>query len=128
MRIEALHNFTGEFEHEAQNAVRRGVLGTEVDREIADIVFGHSVSSMPGGQAAPGGKIRRSGRVAPNLRASPSRRRGARNPYPPTGSKNRSGGIPGADGRDRRPSAWRYRHSEPRTIRSSGSPCAKDDP
>jgi hypothetical protein len=42
MRIDALNDLAVEFEHEAQNAVGRRVLGPEIDGEIADSRFGHT--------------------------------------------------------------------------------------
>ena len=41
MRIDALDHLTVEFEHEAQHPVRRRMLRSEIDREVADVVLGH---------------------------------------------------------------------------------------
>ena len=41
VRIDAFHDLAVEFEHEAQHAVRRGVLRPEVDVEVADLGLGH---------------------------------------------------------------------------------------
>lgn len=41
MRIDALDHFTVELQHEAQHAVRRRMLRTEVDSEVAKILFVH---------------------------------------------------------------------------------------
>jgi hypothetical protein len=41
MRIDALHNLAIELEHKAQYAVRRRMLGPEIDGEIAQSRFGH---------------------------------------------------------------------------------------
>ena len=43
MRINALDHFAVEFENEAQNPVRGRMLRPEIDREVADVVFGHWV-------------------------------------------------------------------------------------
>jgi hypothetical protein len=53
MRIDALDDFTVELQHEAQHAVRCGMLRSEVDCEIAKILFVHgqafgSAFSSPG--------------------------------------------------------------------------------
>jgi hypothetical protein len=42
MRIDALHNLAIELEHKAQYAVRRRVLGPEIEGEIAQSRLGHS--------------------------------------------------------------------------------------
>ena len=39
MRVGALHDLAVKLQHEAQHAVRRRVLGPEVDVEIADLLF-----------------------------------------------------------------------------------------
>ncbi len=39
--IDAFDHFPVEFEHEPQDAVRRRMLGPEVDREVAEVLFGH---------------------------------------------------------------------------------------
>jgi hypothetical protein len=41
MRIDALHNLAIELEHKAQYAVRRRVLGPEIEGEIAQSRLGH---------------------------------------------------------------------------------------
>jgi hypothetical protein len=41
VRIDPLDDFSVEFEHETQYAVRRRVLRSEIDGEVAD-VFGHA--------------------------------------------------------------------------------------
>src|ERR1700730_6630485 len=41
MRIDALHNLAIELQHQAQNAVGRRVLRSEIDGEIAKRSFGH---------------------------------------------------------------------------------------
>jgi hypothetical protein len=41
MRIDTLDDFTVELEHQPQHAVRGRVLGTKIDREIANFGFGH---------------------------------------------------------------------------------------
>jgi hypothetical protein len=41
MRIDALHNLAIELEHKAQYAVRRRVLGPEIEGEIAQSGLGH---------------------------------------------------------------------------------------
>ena len=41
MRIDALDDFTVEFEHQTQHTVRGRVLRTEVDIEIADLSLSH---------------------------------------------------------------------------------------
>ena len=43
MRIDALDDLAVELEHEAQHAVRRRMLRPEIDREVADVVFGHGL-------------------------------------------------------------------------------------
>ena len=53
MRIDALDDFAVQFQHQAQHAVRRRMLRSEVDREIAKILFVHgqafgSAFSSPG--------------------------------------------------------------------------------
>ena len=42
MRIDALDHLAVEFEHEAQHAVRGRMLRAEVDREVAEVLFGHA--------------------------------------------------------------------------------------
>ena len=70
MRVDALDHLAVEFEHQAQNAVRRRMLRAEVDREVAEVrcsvIYGGFAFSSPGS--------------------------GARLP---TGSGNRMRGIPG---------------------------------
>ena len=39
MRIDALDDFAVELQHQTQNAVRRRMLRTEIDVEIADVMF-----------------------------------------------------------------------------------------
>jgi len=41
MRVNALDNLSVEFKHKTQYTVGRGVLGPEIDGEIADSSFGH---------------------------------------------------------------------------------------
>ena len=41
VRVDALHDLAVELQHEAQHAVRRRMLGAEVDVEVADFGFGH---------------------------------------------------------------------------------------
>ena len=41
MRIDALDDFAVEFQHEAQHAVRGRMLRAEIDREGAEVLFGH---------------------------------------------------------------------------------------
>jgi hypothetical protein len=41
MRVDTLDDLAVEFQHQTQNTVRRRVLRTEVDVEVADVVFGH---------------------------------------------------------------------------------------
>ncbi len=43
MRIDALDDFTVEFQNEAENAVGGRMLRTEVDVEVADVVFVHGL-------------------------------------------------------------------------------------
>jgi hypothetical protein len=57
MRIDALNDFAVEFEHQAQNAMRRRMLRPEIDREIAEVLrlfihgqaFGSAFSSPGSG-------------------------------------------------------------------------------
>jgi hypothetical protein len=56
MRIDALHNLAIELEHKAQYAVRRRVLGPEIEGEIAQMGFGHNrLASAPGSTPAADG-------------------------------------------------------------------------
>jgi hypothetical protein len=41
MRIDAFDNFPVQFQDEAQNAVGRRMLRSEIDVEITDVVFSH---------------------------------------------------------------------------------------
>ena len=41
MRIDTLDDFAVELQHKTQNAVRRRMLRSEIDVEIADVMFGH---------------------------------------------------------------------------------------
>ena len=41
MRIDALDHFAVELQHQPQHAVRRRMLRPEVDREVAEVLFGH---------------------------------------------------------------------------------------
>ena len=51
VRIDPLDDLAVELQHKPQHAVRRRMLRSEVDVEVADVVFVHSVSSMPSGHA-----------------------------------------------------------------------------
>jgi hypothetical protein len=42
MRVNALYDLAVELEHKTQHPMRRGVLGPEIDGEIAAGSFGHS--------------------------------------------------------------------------------------
>jgi hypothetical protein len=44
MRIDALDDLAVQFEHEAQHAVRRRMLRTEIDVEVADVDFAHAAT------------------------------------------------------------------------------------
>src|SRR5262245_40009706 len=56
MRVDALDHLTVELQHEAQYAVRRRVLGPEIEGEIAQGVFGHrGLASAPGSTPAADG-------------------------------------------------------------------------
>ena len=41
MRIDALDHLAVELQHEAQHAMRGGMLRAEIDREVAEVLFGH---------------------------------------------------------------------------------------
>ena len=44
MRIDTLDHLAVEFQHEAQHAMRRGMLRPEVDREVAKALVGHGLA------------------------------------------------------------------------------------
>ena len=47
VRIDPRNDFSVKFEHQPQHPVRGGVLWPEVDRKIAEIVFGHRQTFGP---------------------------------------------------------------------------------
>ena len=48
VRVDALDHLAVQLQHEAQHAVRRGVLGPEVDVEVADFCFSASARGASG--------------------------------------------------------------------------------
>jgi hypothetical protein len=47
MRVYPLDDLAIEFDHKSQNPMCRGVLWTEVDREVSHAVFGHDQWPLP---------------------------------------------------------------------------------
>ena len=45
MRVDAIHDLAVELQHEAQHAVRRGVLRPEIDGEVANFRLGHGATT-----------------------------------------------------------------------------------
>jgi hypothetical protein len=47
MRINTLHNFAVKLQDKTKNAVRRRMLRSEIDVEVADVMFCHAACSGP---------------------------------------------------------------------------------
>ena len=54
MRIDARHDFAIELQHQAQNAMRRRMLRSEIDREVAEILFIHDRQAFGSAFSSPG--------------------------------------------------------------------------
>jgi hypothetical protein len=48
MGIDTLYDLAVELEHQTQHAVRGRVLGPEIDRKVAEVLFGHGRGSTLG--------------------------------------------------------------------------------